>query len=373
MVNSAVNPLVSIIVLNRNGRDFLLSCLESVYSRTGGEGASFEVITVDNASTDNSVSECRRLFPGVNLVLNSKNIGFASGNNKGAAYARGRYLVFLNNDVCVTEGWLDNLLRTFKKGGGDYIAACRILNRDGTEIDYNGGSLSKDGSPMHLNFGEKYKESTEEQREKLTFYACGAAMAVKKSDFMRLGGFDDDFFIYYEDVDLCWRAWICGMQVKVISDSVVLHKGSATMKATHEGIRRWLYERNKIYTFFKNAQSLQTVFMNLMSFLYRTKMEDTAAWTQVKSILENLEKGTPFPRSGAENLKEKNVIAQAVLNDVFGNLENILTARENIQKQRRMSDERIFRITDGLAPVESYNNSYGELVSRMERLVSCFS
>lgn len=211
---------VSLIIINYNGVDLLPRCCEAL-ART--EYAPYELIVVDNASADGSLTYLEQAQPQARVIANRANLGFGRACNQGAAIARGDLLLFLNPDVVVTPGWLAALVANLADNP-DAAISCP-------------STLYPDQSPPDLS------EPVEEQAA-----VPGAALAVRRVAWEQIGGFDEQMFLYWEDVELCWRAWLLGWRVLADLRAVVYHDrgGSA-------GGRRWDAEqtKNSLYTYLK--------------------------------------------------------------------------------------------------------------------------
>ncbi|HEU4326341.1 MAG TPA: glycosyltransferase family 2 protein [Roseiflexaceae bacterium] len=211
---------VSLIIINYNGADLLLRCCEAL-GRT--EYEPYELIVVDNASADGSLEYLARAQPGARVIANSENVGFGRACNQGAAAARGDLLLFLNPDVVATPGWLAALVANLADNP-DAAITCP-------------STLYPDQQPPNA------PEPVEEQAA-----VPGAALAIRRAAWEQIGGFDEQMFLYWEDVELCWRAWLLGWRVLADLRAVVYHDrgGSA-------GGRRWDAEQTKngLYTHLK--------------------------------------------------------------------------------------------------------------------------
>jgi len=215
-MNSENNPLVTIIIVNYNGKEFLQNCLDSISKNKYKKN---EIIFVDNNSTDDSVDFVRKEFPSVKIIKLEQNLGYAEPNNIGAKQAKGELLYFLNNDTTICEDSIIELVKIFKE---PHIAICQslLLKPDGT-IESSGDFFSTKGLA--------YKSTTKPHEIKPILSARGASMMIKKDFFWDLGGFDGKFFASFEDVDLGWRAWISGYKVVLAPKSIVYHFGSKTV------------------------------------------------------------------------------------------------------------------------------------------------
>jgi N-acetylglucosaminyl-diphospho-decaprenol L-rhamnosyltransferase len=235
----------SVIVINWNGRQYLQACLEALAAQQGVE---FEALLVDNGSSDGSADFVRARFPAVRLVALAENLGFAAGNNAGAREARGRYLVFLNNDTVVEPGWLQALRRGVEEPGFALATSRVVYMHDPAVIDSAGDGVLQWGAAFKRFHGTR---SPEAARSGEVFGVCGAACVVTRTVFDELGGFDEHFFVSHEDVDLSYRARLLGYRCRYVADAVVRHHGSATLGRTSavavfHGQRNleWLYLKN---------------------------------------------------------------------------------------------------------------------------------
>ncbi len=199
-------PLVSIIILNWNGKRFVQGCLRSIKKNTSYPN--YEVIVVDNGSTDGSVAILRKLKKqGLlqELVLNRENKGFSAGNNQGFAAAKGSFFLMLNNDTTVTKNWLGNSMRLML--GDEAIAAvgCRLID---------------------LPFWKRKQYRLYPDREVKT--TCGAAMLIRKKVVEKIGALDAEHFspIYGEETDWCFRARNAGYRIMETDKAIVVHLGS---------------------------------------------------------------------------------------------------------------------------------------------------
>lgn len=226
--------LASIIVPTLNGGDHLSACLQSVREQSYRP---LEIIVVDNASTDGSQRAALEQCPVIRLVQNDKNVGFAKACNQGAAVARGDFLVFLNNDATITPNALEHLISSAEKGGYEILQPL-LLAPDGF-IDSAGDLFTWAGFFWHQ------QRTSAVGKLFPVFSVKGACMLVKRAAFKDLGGFNESYFAYFEEADLCWRARMAGYEVGVASAAHALHKGGGTT-------RRVLEPRQIYYLAFRN-------------------------------------------------------------------------------------------------------------------------
>lgn len=255
-------PLVSVIILNYNGREYLERCLKSVLNTAYTH---FEVIFVDNASTDGSVNYVEKTFGShLRIICNDKNLGFAEGNNVGAKCSKGKYVVFLNNDTEVDRNWLKEIIKVMESDPAIAVAQSKLLltyNRKkldcaGVLIDYMGYAYRRGAKEYDVG---QYNEVAE------VFGALGAAMAIRRDVLSMIGLFDPKFCFYYEETDFCWRVWLSGYKVVFVPTSIVYHAVGGTMKKTlSSSVVAFYMCKNHIAMLLKNYQ-----FYNLVKFLPR--------------------------------------------------------------------------------------------------------
>jgi hypothetical protein len=239
---------ISAIVLNYNGRRWLARCLDALAAQQGAPA--FETIVVDNASTDGSAELVRDRYPGVRLIEIGSNRGFAGGNNAGARAAGGRWLAFLNNDTVAASDWLQRLHAAAIAHPDCALVTSRIVRMDapGT-LDSAGDGYIRAGGAFKRGQGmplAAYARSEE------VFGACGAAFTIRRDLFEELGGFDETFFMVYEDVDLSYRARLRGHRCWYAADAVVQHAGSGTLGRVSPAAV-FYGQRNLEWTWIKNT------------------------------------------------------------------------------------------------------------------------
>jgi GT2 family glycosyltransferase len=353
-----VAPHVSIIVLNYDGLQHLGPCLDSLRDLRYPKDR-LEVILADNASRDGSVAFVRDRYPWVRLVELSENHGFAGGNDRAAEQASGELVCFLNNDTRVDPGFLEALVETHASG-----AACvgsRIVSFDGSQLQYRGGEMNFCGFGFQQGLGERATPPTGGDEE--TLFACGCAMLLSRKTFLDVGGFDEAYFAFYEDVDLGWRLWVLGHPVRYCPTSLVYHQGDASFAKTPSESRQLLWNRNTLFTLLKNYDDANlarflpvALVMTLERALYFLAPETNREKDRVLAHFAALPPG----EADAARVRVGMAHLEAV-REFFLQLPATLAKRDRIQRARRTSDADLFaRFRLGL----SFDDQVNVLVDR---------
>lgn len=241
---------LSVIVLTYNGRANLTRCLTALQRQRLEPGLRVEILLADNASSDGSSDFARAQFPGVRVVRFETNHGYTGGNNRAAALAGGDWLVFLNDDTEPDEDWLAALVRASRRHPEIRLLTSRmVFMHDSATLDSAGDEVSRWGGAWKRGHGQPISTApiTEE-----VFGACGGAFMIRRALFESLGGFDEDFFLSHEDVDLSYRARLAGERCLYVADATVAHAVSASLGRSSE---RSVYygQRNLEWVFIKNT------------------------------------------------------------------------------------------------------------------------
>ena len=241
-------PAVSVIVLNFNGREHLEACFSSL-AELDYPAERLELMLCDNGSTDDSRSFMARRFPSIRVLALDRNYGFAEGNDRAAAQARFEWVAFLNNDMRVEPSWLREMVAPLREQPALACISSKILSWDGARIDFIGAGASFQGFGFQFDFG---KESSPMDEARRIFAPCGGAMLIRKDLFLDLGGFDPDYFAFYEDLDLGWRLNLAGHDIWYTPAARTYHRHHGYHRRTPEHTLRSLYERNALFTMYKN-------------------------------------------------------------------------------------------------------------------------
>jgi len=245
-------PLVSVVIVNYNGRHHLERCLPAL---AAGTALAHEVIVVDNGSTDDSLGWLAREWPAVRNLDLRRNLGFAEANRRGVASARAPYVALLNNDTEPTAGWLEALLAPLE-AESDVAATCAVLElqRWPGIVNARGGAISRLGHGWDRDFGRPLTGAPPDARPVATAFPTAAAALFRRAELLA-DGFDRAFFMYHEDVDWGWRQWLVGRRVLLCPDALVRHAWGGTSHGTR-GLR-WrevLGGRHAVRTLFKHLE-----------------------------------------------------------------------------------------------------------------------
>ena len=240
------NVCVSVVIVNWNGKHHLTECLDSLFKQRFRD---FEVIVVDNGSQDGSVEFMHNRYPAVRVIVLSENKGYAGGNNAGLQEARGTFIVLLNNDTKVDPGWLESLVKTAHQEPLSGMWASKILMySDPGLIDNVGHLIYPDG--LARGKGRLERDQGQYGQHEEALWPSGCAGMYRKEMLDDIGGLDEDFFAYADDVDLGLRARLAGWKCTFVPDAVVFHKYSAS-SAAYSPLKAFLVERNRIWVLLK--------------------------------------------------------------------------------------------------------------------------
>lgn len=252
-------PLVSIIIPHHINLAQLEVCLASLKNLTY---PNFEIILVDNNSATDLGQYVKQAYLNIKLVKNKENLGYAYANNIGAKYANGKYILFLNDDTKVKPDFLEPLIAKMENNPSIGIVQSKLLQmNEEKKFDIIGGYLTRIGflRPICLE-GEEDKGQYDKIEE--IFSPRGASIMTNRDLFNELGGFDNDFFAYFEETDFAWRVWLAGYKVIFVPESVVYHKGGGTTQSLPFCFIQYHSFKNRICSLIKNLES-KNLFLNL--------------------------------------------------------------------------------------------------------------
>jgi GT2 family glycosyltransferase len=256
-------PLVSLIVLNWNGASLIEECIESLkrldYKNT-------EIIVVDNASDDGSLSVLRRT-DGIRLIANEKNLGYAAGSNAGFAAARGKYVALVNNDVVVEPSWLGEAVACLESDESAGMVSCRQMNYfERNRIDALYTYLHPSLVFYQEAFGRKFTDRRSYSVPSRVFGVSGASAVYRKKMLDEMRGFDESYGSYHEESDLCMRAFLRGWNCVYVPTAVAFHRRSASFNRVR-GKGFYYLTRNRLWFIYKYTP-LRLLLSNLFWVLF---------------------------------------------------------------------------------------------------------
>lgn len=246
---------IAVVILNWNGEKLLKQFLPSVIAYS----PEATIYVADNASTDSSVELLNSEFPGVKIIQNERNAGYAGGYNLALKSVKEDIQILLNSDVEVTEGWLKPIVRVFETEPETAAVQPKILDyKKKDHFEYAGaagGYIDKYGYPFCRGriFQELEEDHGQYNEDQYIFWASGACLAIRRSAYNEVGGLDEDFFAHQEEIDMCWRLQNKGYKIKYVSDSRVFHVGGATLQDMNPK-KTFFNFRNSLFLLLKNVE-----------------------------------------------------------------------------------------------------------------------
>jgi GT2 family glycosyltransferase len=277
-------PEISVIIVNWNGEDVLSRCLESLAAQTFRD---FEIILIDNGSNDGSMDGLEARWPEVRVFQQEQNIGFAAANNLGARHACGKWLALLNNDAFPYMGWFAALLSAADQHPEYTFFASRLLMADDpNRIDGTGDACHVSGVVWNRQHRHPAYQADSQTHE--VFSPQGAAAFIRRDVFLEVGGFDESYFSYHEDIDLAFRLRLQGHHCLYVPDALVYHKGSHTTGKGSDFMVRYGH-RNWVWCWVQNMPGWmfwvylpQHLLANLLFILYISAKGQSRAIFQAK-------------------------------------------------------------------------------------------
>ena len=321
-------PKVSIIIVNYNGKELLQKCLDSLLKVNYDN---FEIILVDNNSTDGSVEFITKNYPSLIIIKLDSNKGFAEPNNVAAKISKGKYLLFLNNDTVVTPNFISEMVKVMETDKKIAICQSLLLKPDGS-VDSSGDFID------HLGVVYNSKTKIDEIREVSS--ARGASMLVRSDIFEKLDGFDQKFFVTFEDVDLCWRSWILGYRVLIIPTSIVYHAGGITIKKIKSEIAFHGF-KNQLAMKITNFEP-DIAIRNTLLFFIHYGFRELKIWFDYKTKGTTTLTATDYENKIAEKPSFK-IIAKSIL-WVLSNPGYLLKKQRQVQSSRKISTKTLMKM-----------------------------
>ncbi|GEK21664.1 glycosyltransferase [Cellulomonas xylanilytica] len=353
--------VVSIILVNYKGADDTIVALRS-FEDVDWPSDQLELIVVDNDSDDGSVAKIRAAVPHATVVEAGSNTGFAGGCNTGVKAATGEFVGFLNNDARPGTGWVRAAVETLQADPTIGAVASKVLDWEGETIDYVDGSLTW--------FGMGYKREVEKPDTgewdvaKDVLFGTGAAMFMPAALFREVGGFDERFFMFYEDVDLGWRLNLLGYRVRYVPGSVAYHRHHVTMKKFGNFRESYLLERNALLSMYKNFddETLARALPAAMALAVRRSF----ARADVDTTTLDLQRSPGNDDVGTLELPKMSLTGPYAIDYFVEQLESLHVTRQALQSRRRRTDRELLPLfREAMEPayaIDSYLEAHRVLV-----------
>lgn len=336
-------PDVSILIANRDGRHHLEQCLPTLETQDYPHDRT-EIVVMDDASTDGSVDWVKQHYPKVRLLVNPHNLGFAPTNNKGVREAKGELVVLLNNDTMAKPGWLSALVAAWQRDP-ERIAAVgsRMINWEGDVTAFYGGEVNFVGKGFELWCPAGAPEDPTEPYDML--FPCAGAALYHRQKWIDAGGFDDQYVMTYEDVDLGWRLNLFGYRCVYEPASVVHHRTRGWLSSIDYGRRAPFLERNALATIFKNygdAAFRRILPVALLLAIKRSRLLGWHAdmeWANSRSWFDEVFGGGGDPQA----FHPDGIHHLAAIDRLVDGMPHLWERRREIQERRVVDDGEIFR------------------------------
>lgn len=365
-----------------------MECVTAVNAQLA-DADSAQITVVDNGSTDGSALAIASKFPSVKLFALNENRGFTGGIAAAMRGSAAELVIYLNNDALPEPGWLKALVGAIDTAPPDVISAGgKIVDLSGQLIDFIGGVMAFDGHAFQPGFRYPLGSREEPAAGEEILFACGGNMISRRAPLAELGGFDDDYFAYLEDVDFGWRSWLAGYRVIFEPRAVARHASGATSDRLGNFERGVLFERNALQTAMKNYE--EDALRESAGAIFFTYLHRLHHYATMRNSDAGELRRAPFAGSGREDARRTFVgrvrrrlagpPALASIDDpltamqfrafewIVRNGENIAAKRDAVQARRRRSDEEIFRRFP-LHYVPTYPGDEGLMASALFRML----
>ena len=329
--------VVSVVLVNYKGADDTIACLRA-FDDVDWPRERLELIVIDNDSGDGSVEQIRAAVPSAIVVDAGANTGFAGGCNLGVARATGEYVAFINNDARPHPQWVSAAVAAFEADPFVASVASKVLDWDGKLIDYADGSLTW--------FGMGYKREVEKPDSpafdvpKDVLFGTGAAMFVRAGLFREVGGFDERFFMFYEDVDFGWRLNLLGYRVRYVPTSLAYHRHHVTMNKFGAFRESYLLERNALLSMYKNYDDVSLA--KALPAAFALAVRRSIARTGFDATSLDLQLSPGGDEVGTIDVPKMALTGPLAIDYFVEQLPGLMTSRRELQSLRRRTDRELF-------------------------------
>lgn len=353
--------VVSVVLVNYRGAEDTITCLRE-FAQVEWPEDRLELVVIENDSGDGSAEKIRAAVPHAKVIESGANLGFAGGCNLGVEHATGEWVAFLNNDARPGPRWIAAAVEAMQADPTIGAVASKVLDWDGNLVDYVDGSLTWYGAGYKRE-AEK-PDSPEYDIPKDVLFGTGAAMFVPTALYREIGGFDERFFMFYEDVDLGWRLNLLGYKVRYVPESVAFHKHHVTMKKFGNFREAYLLERNALLSMYKNLddESLAKALPAAMALAVRRSI----ARAGVDATALDLQRSPGGDDIGTIEMPKMALTGFFAIDYLVDQFPGLAESRQELQSRRRRSDRELFPLfRHAIEPayaIEGYNSAHDNLV-----------
>ncbi|WIE74623.1 glycosyltransferase [Curtobacterium sp. MCSS17_007] len=352
--------VVSVVLVNYKGTDDTLTSIAGLVDQDW-PADKLEIVVVDNESGPEHVGRLKASDLPFTLVEAGGNLGFTGGCNLGVAHTSGEYVAFLNNDARPDRSWIREAVATFASGRDIGAVASKVLDWEGVDIDFTEAAMTWYGMGYKPHAGSPDTGRWENETDVL--FGTGAAMFIRADLFEQLGGFDDRYFMFYEDVDLGWRLNLLGWRFRYQPRSVAYHKHHASMNKLGSFRETYLLERNALFTLYKNLGDEQL----------RAALPGALALAVRRAIGRGeLDSSSLDIRRPGNDAEPDLPVSKTTMAGIFGidrfveELPSMTESRREVQATRVKSDRELLRLfgnrDEPAYPIESYLAGYDKIV-----------
>jgi GT2 family glycosyltransferase/glycosyltransferase involved in cell wall biosynthesis len=365
-LKKSIPGLVSVILVNFRGADDTIAAVKGLQELDWPTNL-LEIIVVENGSGDDSLEKFASLPGAVKVIDAKKNLGFTGGCNLGVSKASGEFIAFLNNDARPHPDWIKEGIATFNGGQDVGAVASKVLDWDGERVDFVDAAVTWYGMGYKPHAGEVDRHRWDDERDVL--FGTGAAMFIRSRVFEQLGGFDDNFFMFYDDVDLGWRLNLLGHRFRFQPKSLVFHKHHASMDKFGHFREQYLLERNALFTLYKNLddESLAQVLPGALLLAVRRSVargEHDSAGLDLRVPGDDSEPTMAIAKSTAAGI--------FAIDQFVELLPTMRAARARVQASRVRSDRQLKPLLGNLDepafPIDSYLSGYAKIAETLGTL-----
>jgi GT2 family glycosyltransferase/glycosyltransferase involved in cell wall biosynthesis len=358
--------VVSVILVNFRGADDTIEAIGHLGELDWPQDR-LEIVVVENGSGDDSAERIRAAAPHVNLVVSKTNDGFAGGCNRGVAASSGEFVALLNNDARPDAQWVRAAVEKFETSEQIGAVASRVLDWEGEKVDFIGSAMTWYGMGYKPFTGEPIPKTPDVPQDVL--FGTGSAMFVRRSVYDALGGFDERYFMFFEDVDLGWRLNLRGWRYAYEPASMAYHKHHASMAEFGPYKETYLLERNALFTLYKNLE--EDALREALPAAITLSIRRGISRAGLDSTAYDLRK-PGGDSDDTEAVSKQAVSAMFAIDQFTEALPSLRKSRDAVQTSRTVSDSMLWRLFGMVdAPVyqeEKYLDGYTDIVSAFDVL-----